>query len=182
MVSLRKNNTPTATISLRCNKLSNENIEKQRRFYSTEKKRKEKKVRLTNATSDEKDELFRSRYDWLDKLETNISKVIAEDSPLLSMVSGVSYDSMKNIISYKRKNLSSCGNVPKKKQRQTQIAKYQLLCHQTKVNSISQNYKKIPCYNGKLNAGSIRILNERYSFFLPVLAWTEHKFLYIVLS
>ena len=56
-----------------------------------------------------------------------------------------------------------------KKQRQMQIAKYQLLCQQTKVNSISQNYKKkIPYYNGQLIASNMRILNQRYSFFLPV--------------
>ena len=114
LVSLRKINTPTPTISLKCNEPSNKNIEKQRRFYSTEKKRKEKKVRLVKPTRDEKDELFRSGYEWLDKLKINISKVTTEDSPLLSMVSRVSYDSMKNIISYKRKNLSSCISVPKK--------------------------------------------------------------------
>ena len=73
------------------------NIEKQRTFYSTKKKRKEK------TTSDEKDELFRRGYEWLDKLKTNISKVTAEDSPLLSMVRGTSCYSMKNIISYEKK-------------------------------------------------------------------------------
>ena len=141
--------------------MSNKNIEKQRRFYSTKKKRKEKKVRLTKSTNDKKDEL--------DKLVINISKVTAEDSPLLSMVSGVSCDSMKNIISYKRKNYLVAAMFHKK-QRQTQVAKYQLLCHQTEAISISQNYKKIPYYNGKLNASSIRILNQKYSFFLQVLA------------
>ena len=79
------------------------NIEKQRTFYSTKKKRKEKKVRLPKPTSDEKDELFRRGYEWLDKLKTNISKVTAEDSPLVSMVRGTSCYSMKNIISYEKK-------------------------------------------------------------------------------
>ena len=49
----------------------------------------------------------------------------------------------------------------KKRQRQTQIAKYQLLCHETKVNSISKNYEKIPYYNDKLNLSSVRMLNQR---------------------
>ena len=57
LVSLRKNNTLTPTISLKPNEPSNKNIEKQRRFYSTKKKRKEKKVRLAKPASDEKDEV-----------------------------------------------------------------------------------------------------------------------------
>ena len=48
-----------------------------------------------------------------------------------------------------------------KKQRQTQRAKYQVLSHQAKVNSISKNYKKIPYYNDKLNASTRRMLNQR---------------------
>ena len=83
-------------------------------FIPLKKKRKEKKVRLAKPISDEKDELFRSEYEWLDKLETNISKVTAEDSPLLSMVTGAPCDSMKNLISCTRKKLSSCSNAPKK--------------------------------------------------------------------
>ena len=43
LVSLRKNNTHTPTISLKCNEPSNKNIEKHRRFYSTKKKEKRKK-------------------------------------------------------------------------------------------------------------------------------------------
>ena len=106
-------------------------------FIPLKRREKKKKVRLAKPTSDEKDELFRSGYEWLDKLETNISKVTAKDSSLLSMVSRVSCDSMKNIISYKRKKYLVAAMF-RKKQRQTQIAKYQLLCHQTKVNFISQ--------------------------------------------
>ena len=69
LVSLRKNNTPTLTISLKCNEPLNKNIKKQRRFYFPKKKRKEKNVRLARLTRDEKDGLFRSGYEWLDKLE-----------------------------------------------------------------------------------------------------------------
>ena len=69
LVSLRKNNTPTPTILLKCNEPLNKNIKKQRRFYSIKKKRKEKNVRLARLTSDEKDGLFKSGYEWLDKLE-----------------------------------------------------------------------------------------------------------------
>ena len=44
LVSLRKNHPPTLTISLKCNEPSNKNILKQRRFYSNNRKRKEKKL------------------------------------------------------------------------------------------------------------------------------------------
>ena len=79
-------------------------------FIPLKKRRKGKK---TESTSDEKDELFRSGYEWLDKLETSLSKVTAEDSPLLPMVSGLSCNSMKSIISHIKKYLSSCSSVPK---------------------------------------------------------------------
>ena len=42
LVSLRKNNNPTPTISLKSNEPSNKNIEKQRRFYSSKKEKKGK--------------------------------------------------------------------------------------------------------------------------------------------
>ena len=44
-------------------------------FILVKRKKKEKKVRLAKPTTDEKDELFRSRNEWLDNLETQISKV-----------------------------------------------------------------------------------------------------------
>ena len=43
----------------------NRNIEKQRRFYSTKKKQKERKVRLAKPSIDEKSNMFMF---WLDSL------------------------------------------------------------------------------------------------------------------
>ena len=140
-----------------------------------------KKLDLAKPTRNEKDELFRSGYECLDKLETNISKVTAEDSPLVSMVSGVSCDSIKNIISYKRKKLCSCSNVPQKAKTDAD-SKISIIVPPDKSKFYFAKPQKIPYYNGKLNESNIRILNQRYSFFLPVLVWTEYKFLYIVLS
>ena len=85
LISLRRNNNPTPTILLTCNEPSNKNIENK---YFFPLKRRKKQVRLVKPTSDEKDELFGKGYEWLDKLETKISKVM--------MVSGVSCDSIKN--------------------------------------------------------------------------------------
>ena len=92
LISWRKNNNPTPTILLTRNEPSNKNIENKDFFLL---KRREKQVRLVKPTSDEKDELFRKGYEWLDKLETKFSNVM--------MVNGVSCDSIKNNFIWKKK-------------------------------------------------------------------------------
>ena len=41
---LRKNNTPTPTISLKCNESSKKDIQKQKRFYSSKRTERKRKV------------------------------------------------------------------------------------------------------------------------------------------
>ena len=84
------------------------------------------------------------------------------------MVSGASCDSMKNIISCNRKKLSSCSNVPEKAKTDAD-SKIPIIVPTDKGKFyFAKLQKRIPYYNGQLNASNMRILNQRYSFFLPV--------------
>ena len=81
LVSLKKNKSVQA-IEVKLKSPPNKNIEKQRRFYSTKKKQKERKVRLAKPSIDEKSSMFIEGTDWYDSLggkSTETSAVPVEE-------------------------------------------------------------------------------------------------------
>ena len=64
LVSLEKKKN-VEVIKVKLKSPPNKNIDKQRRFFSTKKKQKERKVRLAKPLIDEKDIIFKDETDWL---------------------------------------------------------------------------------------------------------------------
>ena len=76
LVSLMKNKSVQA-IEVKLKSSPNKNIEKQRRFYSTKKKQKERKVRLAKPSIDEKGSMFIEGTDWYDSLGSKSTETSA---------------------------------------------------------------------------------------------------------